>query len=145
MAKKPKEQKANTAMPKYIGTPRKYETPEQMQEIIDEYFNECIKLNIYPTVSMLAYRLDLTRQGLINYENCLELDKLKNCSDEMRKRFVDTVKKAKAFIEGGYENRLINDGRTPIGTIFTLKNNYGWVDKTEVEQTNKTIEISLED
>lgn len=145
MAKKPKEQTANIKLDKYIGRPRKYETPEDMQKIIDEYFNECRENGKYPTVSMLAYRLNMGRQDLINYENCIDLDTLKNCSDEMRKRFMDTVKKAKQYIEGGYEDRLINDGRTPIGTIFTLKNNYNWVDKTEVEQTNKTIEISLED
>lgn len=143
--KKPKEQSSNIKLPKYIGTPRKYETPDEMQEIIDEYFAECIENDIYPTVSMLAFRLDMSRKNLIEYEKCIELDHLKNCDDEMRKRFSNTVKKAKAYIEGGYENRLINDGRTPIGTIFTLKNNYNWVDKTEVEQTNKTIEVTLED
>lgn len=145
MPKKPKEQKANIKLDKYIGTPRKYETPEQMQEIIDEYFKECAENGKYPTVSMLAYRLDMGRQSLLNYEKCIELDTLKNCDDEMRKRFMDTVKKAKAYIEGQYEDRLINDGRSPIGTIFTLKNNYNWVDKQEIEQTNKTIKVTLED
>lgn len=146
MAKtKPKEHSANIKLDKYIGAPRKYETPEQMQEIIDEYFRECKENGKYPTVSMLAFRLDMSRKNLIEYENCIELDHLKNCDDEMRRCFSNTVKKAKAYIEGGYEDRLINDGRTPIGTIFTLKNNYNWVDKTETTVENKTITVSLED
>lgn len=130
---------------KYTGRPRKYETPEQMQEIINEYFNECLEEGKYPTVSMLAYRLDLTRQDLLRYEGEIEAERFKNCSDEMRESFRYTIKKAKQYIEGQYEDRLINDGRSPIGTIFTLKNNYNWVDKQEIEQTNKTIEVTLED
>lgn len=130
-------------MAKYTGKPRKYETPEEMEVIIKEYFEECLKEEKYPTVSMLAYHLNLTRQGLLNYENCLENGRLKNCSDEVKREFVDTVKRAKIYIEGCYETKLINGTTTPIGTIFTLKNNYGWVDKQEIEQTNKTIEVNV--
>lgn len=132
-------------MPKYIGRPRKYETAEEMQEIIDEYLQECSDEGVYPTVSMLAYRLDMSRRDLLNYENCLENGRLKQCSQEQKEAFVHTVKKAKQYIEGCYDNRLINGNGNPVGTIFSLKNNYNWVDKTEVEQTNREIHISLEE
>lgn len=132
-------------MAKYIGRPRKYKTPEEMQEIIDEYFQECLENGEYPTVSMMAYRLDMSRQDLLRYEGEIEAERFKNCSDEMRNAFRYTIKKAKQYIEGCYETKLINGTTTPIGTIFTLKNNYNWVDKTETTVENKTITVSLED
>lgn len=129
---------------KYIGRPRKYETPEDMQIIIDEYFNDCIEEEEVPTVTGLGYYLGMSRQDILNYENCLENGRLKNCSEDAKRGFVDTIKDAKRRIEAGYEQTLFKQGKT-IGAIFTLKNNCGWVDKQEVEQTNKTIEVTLED
>ena len=63
----------------------------------------------------------------------------------MRQEFVDTIKDAKRFIESCLEDKLVNGTTTPIGLIFALKNNYGWVDKQEIEQTNKTVSVELED
>ena len=130
---------------KYRGRPAKYENVEDMQKIIDEYFEECSKEGKRPTVSGLAYVLDIERATLISYEKCMECDKLKQYDDSVRRGFMNTIKSAKKFIESQYEDSLINDGKNPVGLIFTLKNNYGWVDKQEVEQTNKSISIDLED
>jgi hypothetical protein len=117
------------------GRPVKYNTPDQMQEVIDKYFNDC-KLNRIglamepptypentitddsnPTVSGLAYVLGMSRQALIDYEK----------KDE----FLDTIKEAKARIESHLEQRLFMP--SPTGVIFNLKNNYGWRDKSEVD------------
>ena len=75
------------------------------------------------------------KQEVVNTENKIEV-KL-----EIR----NSIKRHKAYIEGQYEDRLLNDARSPIGTLFTLKNNYGWVDKQEVVNTNNNIEVKLED
>jgi hypothetical protein len=69
-----------------------------------------------PSVSGLAYTLNLSRQGLIEYGD----------KDE----FSVTVKRAKQRIEIFLEERLYSNGCT--GTIFNLKNNFGWEDKKEV-------------
>lgn len=130
---------------KYTGRPAKYENPEDMQKIIAEYFEECKTEGKYPTVSMMAFRLGMSRLDLINYENCFEKDRLKQYDDSVRLAFVNTIKAAKQYIEGCYEDKLINSPNSPIGTIFTLKNNYNWKDKQEIEQTNKTISVELED
>lgn len=132
-------------MSNWIGRPPKYTNPEEMQKIIMEYFEECKAEDKYPTVSMMAFRLGMSRQDLLNYENCYELDRLKQLDDTLRDAFVDTIKAAKQYIEGCYEDKLINSPNSPIGTIFTLKNNYKWVDKTEQVVENKTISIELED
>jgi len=109
------------------GRPPKYETEDQMQAIIDGYFaeggNAYIKMGeamMYaPTVSGLAFELGLSRQGLLEYSN--------------KEEFSDTVKDAKLRIEIALEQRLF--GQAVTGTIFNLKNNFAWKDKTETEHS----------
>ena len=133
-------------MMKYRGRPAKYENPEDMQKIIVEYFNECEKDNKKPTVSGLGYVLGMSRKQLLEYENCIDKENVfARFDDSVKLGFRNTIKDAKRFIESCLEDKLINGNTTPIGLIFALKNNYGWVDKQEIEQTNKTIEVNLED
>lgn len=141
------------------GRPPKYKTPEEMQRIIDLYFLTC-KVHrlqsleeespetmltglsdedlhivndiddVRPTVSGLALALDMTTEALRNYE--------------VKEEFLATVKRAKQKIENALENNLY--GQAVTGTIFNLKNNFGWKDKTEISgdpdrplETNQTI------
>ena len=123
------------------GRPPKYKTPKEMQRIIDLYFIGC-KSNqsedsesilkdlsdedklivndvecVVPTVSGLAYILGMSRQAICDYEK--------------KDDFLDTIKRAKLRIEISLENRLAGNAVT--GSIFNLKNNFGWKDKTETE------------
>ena len=121
------------------GRPPLYKTPEEMQRIIDLYYfaiknremgedeiksmlseKEDAELvmsidDIVPTVSGLAYVLGMTTEAFRNYEQ----------KDE----FLATVKKAKQRVEMSLEQRLAGNAVT--GSIFNLKNNFGWKDKTE--------------
>ena len=109
------------------GRPPEFKTPEEMQAAIDEYFSEdgdaymgMGEDRIFaPTISGLAFHLGLSRQSLCNYEK----------KDE----FLDTIKRAKSRVEIALEQRLF--GQAVTGTIFNLKNNFGWKDKTETEHT----------
>lgn len=130
---------------KYRGRPAKFEDPKEMQRIIQEYFDECIDNKECPTVTGLAYVLGTNRQGLLRYENNEECDWLKQYDKSVRDAFRDTIKDAKSFIESCYESSMVNGKANVIASIFTLKNNYGWVDKQEVVQTNKEIKVELED
>jgi hypothetical protein len=109
------------------GRPPKYETPEEMQEIIDAYFEGDAYMGegdakvFAPTVSGLALALDMSTEALRNYQD----------KDE----FLATIKKAKQKVEVALEQRL--HGQAVTGTIFNLKNNFGWKDKTEQELTGK--------
>jgi hypothetical protein len=53
--------------------------------------------------------------------------------------FIGTIKAAKLRIENAIEQRLFFQNAT--GSIFNLKNNYGWVDKTEQDVTSKGEQI----
>jgi hypothetical protein len=112
-----------------VGRPPKYKNKEEVEAIIKKYFSK--EGNAYidmgdgakmyaPTISGLAYELDLTRQGLLEYSN----------KDE----FSDTIKKAKQKVEIALEQKL--QGQAVTGTIFNLKNNFGWKDKTEKDLTS---------
>ena len=91
-----------------------------MQKAIDEYFRECDTNNEPYTVTGLALALDMTREGLIHYAN--------------KDGFTDTIKKAKQRVEAYIEKKMYGNNVT--GLIFNLKNNFGWVDRQEIEQHN---------
>lgn len=131
-------------MAKWRTKPAKYNNAAEMQVIIDEYFKDCEESGEVASVTGLAYVLDLTRQGILDYENCVETGKLKSLDDSVKVEISDSIKRAKKYIESRYEQTLYSPGKT-VGAIFTLKNNYKWVDKQEIEQTSKTITVELED
>jgi len=96
---------------------RKYETIEDMQKKIDNYFDYCEKNKKPFTVSGLAFALGLSREQLNVY-----------CK---RENFADILKKAKARIEQYLEEKLVS-GSCVTGVIFTLKNNFGWADRQDI-------------
>lgn len=97
------------------GRPPIFETPEQMQDVIDSYFHECQENQRPLLITGLAYHLGMTRQSLCNYEK--------------RDQFFDTIKRAKLRVEMSLEEALHNPACT--GTIFNLKNNFEWKDTRE--------------
>ena len=119
-----------------MGDRPKYTNPDDMQALIHLYFVDCkknfeadkngwgepkdtITEDLFPNVTGLALALDMTREGLINYE----------AKDE----FTDTVKRAKQRVESYTVQRLFMNN--PTGSIFNLKNNFNWKDKQEVEHS----------
>jgi hypothetical protein len=122
-----------------VGRPLKYKTVKAMQLAIDDYFTFCdnrtrdvfveklgetvVISNPAPyTMSGLARALGMSRQGLLDYAN--------------RDQFLDTIKDARARVEEYNENQL-HEGRNAAGVIFNLKNNFAWVDQTQVDNTHK--------
>lgn len=110
------------------GRPLRWTTPEELQKDIDKYFDECKETGVPLTITGLALALDTYREVLLNYQE--------------RDEFTDTIKKAKQKIENFAEMQLYNKDVPTTGVIFNLKNNYGWVDKQEV---NTNVNLSYED
>jgi hypothetical protein len=104
------------------GRPPKFKTAEEMQEVVDAYFNDCDTNEEPYTITGLALALDMTRESLVNYEN--------------RDEFFSTVKRAKLKCQN-YAEKFLYSGKNATGAIFNLKNNYGWKDKHENELTGK--------
>lgn len=108
-----------------------FETPEQMQEGIDAYF-DALPTDSKPTISGLCYSLGFVDRGaLAEYEK--------------KPEFSRTVKGARIRVEQALEEHLY--GGQVTGVIFNLKNNFGWKDKTEVDARHgfMTQEEALDD
>ena len=99
------------------GRPPMFETPEQLEIKIQEFFDLQCENEEPLTISGLAFYLGfISRQSMYDYKE--------------KEEFTYILKKATLFIEHQYESNL--SGTTPTGSIFALKN-MGWKDKTETE------------
>lgn len=125
------------------GRPLKFKSPEELETKIEAYYEWAKENKKHITITGLAWFLDTNRQTLLRYEED-NSELLKSVSEDVRQAFRDTVKKAKARIEMEYEESLYNKN-SAVGAIFTLKNNYNYVDKQEVSQKVENIEVKLGD
>lgn len=126
------------------GQPLKFKSPEVLKKNIEAYFQWCEDNKKHKTVSGLAWWLNCDRDTLLNYENADKNDWLKRLDEATKRKYISTIKEAKRRIEAEYEDSLFYKNSVT-GAIFTLKNNYGWVDKQEVVNTNNNINVTLED
>ena len=110
------------------GRPFKFQDPEEMARMVDDYFKTVPEDEW--TWTGLAIHLDFTHKRILK---------------EYRERdgFSPILMRAMLRIENGYEKDLKKKGHA--GSIFALKN-FNWKDKQEVEQSGqlKIVKISSE-
>lgn len=160
---KPKKKTPAKRKAAYFGRPLKFSSVEELQDRIEEYFKSLweVKLDMFgnplndkinkgylfhktkvATVTGLAVFLDTTRETLLDYEKGKHdgksetLTKDQQLENKQIDDFSDTIKRAKLMIYEDTEQQLFKG--KPIGAIFSLKNNYGWKDKKEVENFDLT-------
>lgn len=103
-----------------FGRPRKYESPEEMQAVIEDYFNTRTPDDPV-TITGLMIHLDfVSRQSFYDYE--------KNGD------FSYILKRARQRVEKYYEKLSQRTEGQVTGPIFALKQ-FGWTDKTEQVMT----------
>jgi len=117
--------------PHFGGPQPKYETPEQLQDAINDYFENGVKTKevvvgrgqnkeivsiAIPTITGLCRHL-----GYESRQSFYDLEKVE--------KFAYTVKRARLFIEQEYEEQLQVGNTT--GAIFALKN-FGWKDNADI-------------
>jgi len=117
--------KGPTDNKKEVGRPRLFNTPKELQERIDDYFENCRDGGKPFTIAGLAYWLEMDRKSIYNYEH----------KDE----YFHTIKRARDKILATLEEMIAVDGRA--GQIFLAKN-YGYTDKTEIESINVNVEMT---
>ena len=107
------------------GRPLKFQSVEQLQTLIDKYFEECDETGEPYTITGLADSLDTDRITLIRYQE--------------RDEFSNTIKKAKRKVERQFEKRSLKGEYNPTIAIFLMKNNFGYQDKVDlsVEQVEE--------
>lgn len=108
---------------KAAGRPKKFQNIEEFRSQIEDYFQTCIAEDRPFTITGLAYHLDTSRMLLINIEHM----------GHYGEDFAYEVAKAKMRCEVWLEENLLTRNSNVVGSIFALKNNFGWRDKTEQE------------
>lgn len=105
------------------GRPRSFQTPEELQQQVEQYLHDCWVNERAPSMVGLARFLDISRQTLYDYEN--------------HDGFPDTIKKAREAIEDEWVQKL---AKNSTGAIFMLKN-FGWTDKQEIDLSSYDFEV----
>lgn len=106
------------------GRPPKFKTAEALQDKADEYFDMCKDDEKPYTVSGLCYHLGFA-------------DKCSFTDYEKRPKFSYTIKRLRLRIEQSKNEMLLIRGNPIPGVIFDLKNNHGWSDKHDTEETTE--------
>lgn len=102
------------------GRPRLYQSPEDFDAKVNEYYQHCMAKDEPITWTGLALFLGFSsRQSIDEYANY--------------DGFSDSVKRAKLLVEWAYEKRACGNNAT--GPIFILKN-LGWSDKQQVDHSS---------
>ena len=105
------------------GRPPFYDTPEQMQEAIEAYFDG-LGEGDNPTITGMVYSLGFDNRAALDYYL------------SEKPEFSYTIKRAKMRVERFLEETLLRQGSIA-GVIFNLKNNFGWKDEQKFEHTGK--------
>lgn len=116
-----------------VGRPRIFETPEQMQEAINEYFADRENRGLSFTIESLAVALGMSRNTLMTYEK-----------EPTHAEFNDTIKIAKDIVLSDLVDKSMSRDWSTAGCLFNLKNNYNYTDKVEQEITTKSFDFNIE-
>ena len=114
-------------------------TADDIENKINDYFNYCNENSKPFTMSGLALFLDCSRTTLYNYDK--ELVKFKDLNEDDKLRILNAVKRAKRMVEAYQEEQLFI-GKSPVGTIFSLKNNFNWKDSQEINNNTNISAIN---
>lgn len=104
-----------------VGRPRKIDSPERFDELVDIYILTCQDPDNPRPITLTGLVLAL---GLCSKDTFYQYEEYPE--------FSDSVKRARLLVEHEYENRLVA-GSNAAAPIFALKN-FGWKDKI----TNET-------
>ena len=113
-----------------MGRPLAFKSVEELEEQIKKYVERCELKEKPMTMSGLACWLNISRQTLVNYS--------------YKEEFFDTINTARLMIQADMEERALGGESNATVTIFSLKNNFGWVDKIETENKNTNVNQNLD-
>jgi hypothetical protein len=121
------------------GRPLLFKTPQAMQQAIDEYFAYCDNRTREVFVEKLGETIVISNPApytMVGLARALGMDRRTLLDYAKRDKFLLTIKDARLKVEEFNENQL-HEGRNAAGVIFNLKNNFGWVDESKVENSGE--------
>lgn len=127
------------------GRPKAFNSPEELQTLLDQYFEYCD--NEVETITDNKGNVKTMHKPYTMTGICVYLDiSGETWSDYSKKpEFSETIKKARKRVENYCEEYTMAGRLNPIFSIFSLKNNFGWVDKIDVNTTTSSDQLSQDD
>lgn len=113
-----------------LGRPLRFNDAEGLELLIRQYLEHCEVKDKPLTMSGLALWLGISRQTLVNYS--------------YRDDFFDTISEARALVEADMEERMLANKSNATASIFSLKNNFKWTDKQEIEAKNTNVNQNID-
>ena len=104
------------------GRPKKIESPQDMIDAIDAYEKYCDEEQEPFTIVGLSVYMDVCKDTLIEYGK--------------KEEFSDSYKKAMRIAENHLVKYSLTGKYNPTVSIFMLKNNHGYTDKKEIDNTS---------
>jgi hypothetical protein len=127
------------------GRPLAFETPEEMETKIYEYFACCDEqkeISVNDKGQSKVIQKPYTISGL-----CIYLGISKETWSQYLKRpeYTEITAMAKLQVENYVEENSLMGKINPVMSIFNLKNNFGWTDRFEVSANAQTEQLSSAD
>lgn len=113
-----------------LGRPLRFNDAAGLELLIRQYLEHCEIKDKPLTMSGLALWLGISRQTLVNYS--------------YRDDFFDTISEARALVEADMEERMLANKSNATASIFSLKNNFKWTDKQEIEAKNTNVNQNID-
>lgn len=104
-----------------IGRPYAFESVEQLQKDMTEYFNTCAAYDIMPTNVTLALWLGVDEDTLTNHAN------------NPNSPFFGVMKNTKTYLHSLMQNGTLSGDINPVTYIFLSKNYYGMRDDKNIQ------------
>lgn len=122
-----------------LGRPPSFESPEQLQSLIEGYYKSCKENTIKIVRSGIEIEVaePLTVAGMADFLG-VHRDTLHAYSAQKGSAFSDTIKKAITKIERDKVTRAMLGFYDKTIAIFDLKNNHGYVDRKEIAESGDT-------
>lgn len=114
-----------------VGRPKAFKSVEELEGKIQDYFDRCEMKEKPLTMSGLACWLGVSRQTIVNYS--------------YKEEYFDTINKARSMVQMDMEERGLGGEGNPAMTIFSLKNNFGWIDRQDIKQEISGLEEFFEE
>lgn len=122
----------------YPTKPPKYKSAEQVQELIDNYFQDCDAKDKPYTITGLAYALYTTRKTLLDYQYKQQI----HVDSKIADKISDAITRAKQRCEV-YANEALYDKCKARGAERDLQVNYDW--RTDDDGNKAQVTITLGD
>ena len=101
-----------------VGAPIKF-TPKELDEKFQEFLDYCKKNYVPLTIGRLCVILNVDRDFLLDHGK--------------QDKYATQIRRYRMIILADKEERLNAGKGSTAGTIFDLKNNYGWTDRQEID------------